>query len=517
MRLTSRLFSSVSSKSIFAGGVVIIAVGAFAVTGVGSFGGLDANTAATVGSQQVTMRQLQESVQDLDRQSGGDAEARKQNLQTALNQLVQQKVLVEEANRIGWGATDVEVAEWIKKVPAFQHKDTKKFDVEAYRRFLKSGQLSELELYRQGRESIASQKIYNLLTLPDVAPKALAEEKAKRDKEEFEIEVVEIAPKEEEVKKAAEAEAAAFAADPKNEAELKKAYEAAKSEFSRKAQVRVKSILVAFKGASRAQGAAAERSEDDARKLAEQARTRVRNGEDFAAVAAAINDDANAKAAGGDIGWIDDTTIDPDTAKAAFELSKEKPLSDLLKTPFGFRLVKFEEKRPAVEKSFDEVKQELALRSISLATRQKMTAALEKEISEALAAGDKAKLDALVSSKGLAWKKVAKPVTVNSRFVEEIGASDELVSSLFTLKAPGDTPKELVQASGKKFAVRLLSRKQAAPRPEAEGQPSQEALLARAETYRSQQAFASGAQKKLYETYQREKQIKENRALFRTE
>jgi peptidyl-prolyl cis-trans isomerase D len=514
MRLTSRLFSSVSTKSLFVGSIVVVAVGAFVFTGVGQIGGLDANTAATVGGQTVSMRQLQEVLQDLDRQTQDPAQ-RQANVQTALNQLVQQKVLVEEANRLGWGAADVEVATWIKQIPSFQNKDTKKFDIEAYNKFLKSGQISELELFRQGREAIAQTKYYSLLTLPDVVPAKLTEEATRRDREEFTLEYVDVAPKEEEVKKAADAEATAFASDTKNEPELRKAYEASKAEFSRKAQVRVKSILVGYKEANRAQGDAFKRTEDEAKVLAEKAASRVQAGEDFSKVAGEINDDANAKAAKGDIGWIDDTNIDPDTAQAAFALSLEKSVSAVLKTPFGFRIVKLEEKRPALEKSFDEVKKELALRNISISTRQKMTASLETEVTEALASGDKAKLDALVASKGLAWKKIAKPVGVNSRFIEELGAADELLGTLFTLKAPGDTSKTLLGFAGKKIAVRLLSRTQA-PAP-AEGADKQADLLARAEKYQATQAFVSSAQRKLVDAYTRGKEITHNQALFRNQ
>ena len=511
MRLTSRLFSSVTTKSLFVGGITVMAVGAFAFTGVGSFSSLDPNTAANVGNQQVTMRQLQDSLQQLDR-GNTDAAQRNANVQTALNQLVQQKITVEEAERIGWRTTDLEVADWIKKIPSFQNKDTQKFDIELYRKFMKTGQLTELELYRQGREAIAQQKYYALVGLPDVTLTKLADERAKRDREEFTIEYAEIAPKDADVKKAAQAEAETFAADAKNEGELKKAYDASKADFSRKAQVRVQSVLVGFKGATRAQGEALTRTEEQAKQIAQQALARIRGGEDFGRVASEVNDDANAKSAKGDIGWIDESTIDPDTAKAAAALTAASPISDLLKTPFGYRIVKRTDGRPAVEKVFADVRVELALRSIAPATKQKMAAAIEKDIEAALAAGDKAALDAAVKKQGLVWKKVTKPVTVSSRFIEELGLADALLKDVYGLKAPGDAPKRILDFSGRRVAIRLVSRAQGNA-PEAKDA----ALAARGETFRTAQAFVSGAQKKLFDIYTRDKEIKRNDALLRTQ
>jgi hypothetical protein len=510
MRLTSRLFSSVTTKSMFVGTIVVLAVGAFAFTGVGQFNPLDPNTAASVGNQQVTMRQLQEAMQQ-QRADNDDPAARRAQMQSTLDQLIQQKIFVEEAERLGWVTNDVEVADWIKKIPSFQNKDTKKFDMETYRKFLKSGQLSELELYRQGRESIGANKFYTLLALPDVVPVKLVEERQKRDREEFTVEFVEIAPKDEEVKKAAQAEAEAFAADAKNEAELAKAYESSKADFSRKAQVRVQSVLVAFKGATRAQGAALERPEAEARAMAEKALERARGGEDFGKVASEVNDDGNAKGAQGDIGWIDDTNIDPDTAKAAFALTSQAPLSGVLKTPFGYRVVRLTDSRPAIERKLADVKVELALRTIAPQTKQKLTSAIEQDVSAALSQKGAA-LDAAARKHGLAWKKIAKPVTVSSRFIEELGLADPLLKEVFALKTPGDVVGRILDFGGRRVAVRLVSRSQgAAP------DPKDAALASRGETFRVSQAFVQGAQKSLFDTYQRDKQIKRNDAILRFE
>ena len=509
MRLSSKLWSSVSAKSTLTGIAIAIGVAAFAFTGIGRIGGgLDANVAAKVGNQTIGMRQLSEAVQQLDSRSGNDEARRQANLQNALNQLIQEKIFIEEANRLGWSATDLEVAGWLRQVPAFQNKTTKQFDKKLYSEFIKNGQFSELELFRNGRESIASRKYYAALTLPDVLPQPLVEQLAARNGTEFVLEYADVVPTEASVKAASAAEAKKFAEDPANEPKLKQAYDTNKADFSRNAQVKVKSVLIGFKGAERAQGAAAERSEADAQKLAESVRERAAKGEDFSKLSTQSNDDPVAKSQGGDIGFIDDTNIDPETAKAAFALNAQTPVSGVVKTKFGFRVLKFSETRAALNREFADVKVELASRQVSLSIRDKMARELETNLDAALKAKDASKVAALFAQNSLGWKKVSKPVTVESRFIEELGLADPLLKEVFLLKAPGDTTPNVIDFAGRKAVFKLVSRKEGT-KPDATKMKG----LTRIENNAFAQAFVTGSQKKLFDVYSRDKEIKRNATL----
>ena len=520
MRLSSRIFSSVSARSFFVGLIVVMAVSAFAFTGVGTVGGLDVNTAANIGNQKVTMRQFQEAFQQVSRQNQpsqdeNDAK-RMENVQTALNQLIEQKVVVEEAVRLGWDANDLEVADWIRKIPAFQNKDTKKFDIELYTKFMKTGQFTELELYRQGRDSISTNKYYALLGLGEVVPEALREEQSKRNNEEFQMEYALVAPNAAETKAAAQEQAKAYVADEKNKKELEKSYEDSKAEFSRKAQVQARGILIGWKEATRAQGDALTRTQAQAQALVNEISAKIKAGKDFSTLASEQNDDPNAKAKLGDMGWLDDSNIDPETAKAAFALTEQAPISDVLTTPFGFRILQRVAARPALERSFDDVKLELAERKISPGVRQQKQIALEGEVSKALQEGDKAKLEELLKANSISWQKAAQPITASSQFVEEFGNAAGILKHLFLLKNEGDLVKELVNASGSKRVVRLLSRKTKEKAPEADPASKEKAerLQARTENFKLTQSFATKTQKKIVEIYERDKEIKRNDGLF---
>jgi peptidyl-prolyl cis-trans isomerase D len=514
MRLSTKVWTSVNTKSVTAGVIVAFAVVAFAITGLGGRLGssFDSNVAAHVGSQQITMRQLDTTVENYLRQSGEapSPEARRGQIQSALNQLIRARLASEEAMRMGWSATDLEVAHWIRALPSFQDEKTKTFKREYYERFLKSGQMSELELFDTGRESLAQKKMGSLLGLSTVAPTKLLQEAALRDSMQFQLEAVEIKPDAAALKAAKQEAAKKFAADPANQKRLEENFTAAKSEFQHKAQIRVRSILVAWKEADRAQGDALKRSKEEAKALMEQLQQRIGGGEPFSKVAASTNDDPAAKAKQGDLGWIDETNIDPVTLKAAQDLaiqSAKDPVSPVVETPFGFRLVQRLESRPEEQKTLDQVKEILAERIVGEDEERKLTGQILESFKAALSDNDPKALDATIAKSGLVWNKLAKPVSTKDRFIEGYGAADSLASELFRLKNPGDRTG-LTEMSMRSFIFRLVSRTEGTT-PTAD----QIKLAQRQENYQFARSFQSQSERTLFEVYTREKEIRENPAL----
>lgn len=512
MRLSSKTFSRMNTKSFFVAFVISVGVISFIVTGVNfNSSPMDATTAARVGSQTVSVRRLSEVVQQLNTQSGSDLDdsRRRANMDSALSQLIQEKVLVEEAVRMGFSPNDLEVAEWIRRIPDFQDPTTKKFDKALYQKFVKSGQLSELELFNRGRDALAQEKIYTALQLAPYLPSEIVADTAKRDAMEFEVEFVELKIDENRLKSETEAEAKKVAEDPTNEAKLRSAYEASKAEFSQKAGVRVNSILVAHKDAERAEGEALQRTEAEAKKLAEDLLARAKKGENFETLASTQNDDTRAKAMKGDLGWVDSGTLDADSSKAAFALTQQQPYSEVVKTPFGFRIFQLKEQRPAVEKSFEDVKLELARRDVSPPVRARLENELEKEVTEKLAEAERAKLPEVLAKHNLAWKKVSKPITANSRYVEELGMMDTAIGAIFGLKNPGDVTTSPVDVGGRKMLFKLVSKKEG-PAP-TESQLSQ---VRRIQQNRAVQSFVSESSRILVDVYNRNKEIHRNESLL---
>jgi len=104
------------------------------------------------------------------------------------------------------------------------------------------------------------------------------------------------------------------------------------------AQVSASHILIAYKGAMRAD-ASIERSKDQARARAQQILARARKGEDFAKLADETSDDPSAKRNHGALGRFTREQMVKPFADAAFAM-KPGEISDLVETPFGFHVIK---------------------------------------------------------------------------------------------------------------------------------------------------------------------------------
>lgn len=85
---------------------------------------------------------------------------------------------------------------------------------------------------------------------------------------------------------------------------------------------------------------------------------RVKKGEDFAKLAAELSKDPGSGKEGGDLGWFEKERMVPEFAEAAFKLDKGQ-VSDIVKTQFGFHIIKTEDKRDKQPPAFEAVKEQL--------------------------------------------------------------------------------------------------------------------------------------------------------------
>lgn len=92
-----------------------------------------------------------------------------------------------------------------------------------------------------------------------------------------------------------------------------------------------------------------------AQKLYEQ----IKAGANFEALAKTYSEDTGSKDKGGDLGYFPSNKMVPEFEAAAFALNAENPLSEPIRTQFGYHIIKFTDRKPAVDKTFEEVKKEL--------------------------------------------------------------------------------------------------------------------------------------------------------------
>lgn len=89
-----------------------------------------------------------------------------------------------------------------------------------------------------------------------------------------------------------------------------------------------------------------EKSDAKVKAKAEGVLKRIKNGEDFAKLAGEFGSDST-KATGGDLGWFGKGQMVPEFEDAVFALEKDQLGDELVKTEFGYHIVKVTDKRDA--------------------------------------------------------------------------------------------------------------------------------------------------------------------------
>lgn len=120
--------------------------------------------------------------------------------------------------------------------------------------------------------------------------------------------------------------------------ELKKYYEANKEKFKKEREINTRHILM--------------KSEEEAKQVKE----KLQAGEDFTELAKKYSIDPNAKVTGGEVGFHPKGTLLPEYEAAAFKLTKVGQTSGIVKTQFGYHIIRLEGAKPPAYVSFEEVK-----------------------------------------------------------------------------------------------------------------------------------------------------------------
>jgi peptidyl-prolyl cis-trans isomerase D len=100
------------------------------------------------------------------------------------------------------------------------------------------------------------------------------------------------------------------------------------------------------------------KKEEDVRKRAEGLLAKVKAGADFGALAKQFSEDESNKDKGGDLGLFGRNAMVPEFERAAFALEPGQ-VSDVVKTTYGFHIIKLTEKKAATQKSIDEVRTQI--------------------------------------------------------------------------------------------------------------------------------------------------------------
>jgi peptidyl-prolyl cis-trans isomerase D len=258
-------------------------------------------------------------------------------------------------------------------------------------------------------------------------------------------------------------EEAAQALLQKDPERVRKAYEAKKSQFDQREQVRVRHILAAFPAGDEA-------AKQAARERIEALRKRIEGGEDFAAVAKESSDDTATRPNGGDLGFVTRGSVVKSVEDAAFAQAPGA-LGEPIESPQGWHLLKVEEHRPARVVPFEEAQAQVAAEL----TKEDAAAAAARAIADKLAdavRGGKSLVDAARAS-GAEILRLDPLRRRPDGYVPQIGAAPDVVAAAFTLTEAAPSDPTLYSVGENVWVmIQLLERKSPSETEIAEALPA---------------------------------------------
>jgi peptidyl-prolyl cis-trans isomerase D len=155
-----------------------------------------------------------------------------------------------------------------------------------------------------------------------------------------------------------------------------------------------------------------------------------KKGANFEELAKKYSEDPGSKTKGGDLGWIMQGQTVPEFEKAAFSLNKGE-MSGLIRTQYGFHIIKVLDKETAHTTPFDEVKD--SIRAPLLLQKVDMEAGnMADKISAEIRQSNKTTLDGLAQQYHLTLAET-RPVAANEPLLE-LGNSQDVKDQLFRLR-----------------------------------------------------------------------------------
>src|SRR5882724_3613431 len=338
------------------------------------------DTVAKIGDQSVSLQEVRDKVNEIERQRQIPKFFESRLAMEILQQLVFQKELEYEAKRLGITVSDQERADRIRQfLPTAFNGGTfvgmDPYAAEVQARF----QLRVAEFEELIRRGLLEEKFRKLVTDGiSVGPAELQDEfRIKNEKVKLDYALIKpeeleakITPDEGEIKASFEKNKSKYQVPEKrvvryalvdvnqirqnlqiSDDQLKVQYQKNIQQYQVPNRVHAQHILLMTVGKTDAEV-------EEIRKKAEDILNQLKKGAKFEDLAKKYSEDPGTKDKGGDLGWLVQGQTVPEFEKAAFSLQKAQT-SDLVKTQYGFHIIKVLDKETAHTKPFEEVKDSL--------------------------------------------------------------------------------------------------------------------------------------------------------------
>jgi len=238
-----------------------------------------------------------------------------------------------------------------------------------------------------------------------------------------------------------------------------KAYYAANSDsMQQKEQVHARHILVMVKDSD------PDSVKTEARKKIEEVYKKAKAGEDFAALAREYSEGPSGPA-GGDLGWFGLGAMVPEFEAAAFATRKGE-ISDIIKTQFGWHIIKVEDRKEAKTQAMEDIRDEIAEKIAQEKASENITDLLDQSM-DRLVSG--MKLDAIGDEVNII--AVTSQPMPEQALAQTFGLTPEAAKVVMELPV-GETHKTPLAIDGGYILVEKVEDIQAAPLPFEQVQPS---------------------------------------------
>ena len=339
------------------------------------------DTLAKIGDQTVTSGEVRQQLDQIRRNNQIPPMLEGLYARNILNQLIFQKEIEYEAKRLGVTVSDQERADRIRQyVPSAFNGETF-VGMDAYAREVQTRfQLTVPVFEDLVRQGLVEEKFRKLVTDGvSVSPAELQEQfKYQNDKVKLDYVLIKpedleakISPDENEIKSYYDQNKAKFQIPekrivryglldlsqlrqntPVTDDELKAVYQQNIQQYQVPNRVHAEHILFLTTGKTDAEVAEIRKKAEDVLAQAK------KKGANFEELAKKYSEDPGSKTKGGDLGWVLQGQMVPEFEKATFSLNKGET-SDLIKTQYGFHIIKVLDKETAHTKPFDEIKDSL--------------------------------------------------------------------------------------------------------------------------------------------------------------
>ena len=354
----------------------------------------------TLGEYQRSYQRQRQMYQSLYQGRMNDEMLRRLGLEEqTLQGLVDERILLLEAERLGIRVDDETLKQHVATAPEFQQDGRFLGTAEIKRRLERQG-VTVKEFEDSLRNGLLRERLIALVTDSVHVSPAEAEKEFRRRNEQVRAEYV-VVPADNTGLTATDDEVRARFEGNKDDYKLKERrvlsyvmidapslasrvtltdrdllayYEAHGDEFQQAEELCAAHVLVKVKAAPDAKEG---HSEDEARRIVQSALDEIRLGGDFAAVARRVSEDPGSAAQGGDLGCFPRGRMVPEFDNAAFALSAGE-VSDVVRTSFGYHVIKAvsrkDESIPAFAQVKDPIRQSVMAERVQALVQEKADA-----------------------------------------------------------------------------------------------------------------------------------------------